>query len=130
MKRSIRFRFTTLFIGMLAAVLLAIWVINSFFLEQYYINDKVKILQDAYEQLNDCAVEQALEGRNNEQYNTTVVLIDSLNDRTFPTFWDNRLLSDLVRQYILGRSMPDTEAIISEENYKIEKRYNDFCIRH
>ena len=148
MKRSIRFRFTTLFIGMLAAVLLAIWVINSFFLEQYYINDKVKILQDAYEQLNDCAVEQALEGRNiiddlpsfyskdgeqtevsrmlrvmNEQYNTTVVLIDSLNDRTFPTFWDNRLLSDLVRQYILGRSMPDTEAIISEENYKIEKRY-------
>ena len=130
MKRSIRFRFTTLFIGMLAAVLLAIWVINSFFLEQYYINDKVKILQDAYEQLNDCAVEQALEGRNiiddlpsfyskdgeqtevsrmlrvmNEQYNTTVVLIDSLNDRTFPTFWDNRLLSDLVRQYILG-SMP------------------------
>ncbi len=31
MKRSIRFRFTTLFIGMLAAVLLAIWVINSFF---------------------------------------------------------------------------------------------------
>ena len=149
MKRSIRFRFTTLFIGMLAAVLLAIWVINSFFLEQYYINDKVKILQDAYEQLNDCAVEQALEGRNiiddlpsfyskdgeqtgvsrmlrvmNEQYNTTVVLIDSLNDRTFPTFWDNRLLSDLVRQYILGRSMPDTEAIISEENYKIEKRYD------
>ena len=61
MKRSIRFRFTALFIGMLAAVLLAIWVINSFFLEQYYINDKVKILQDAYEQLNDCAVEQALE---------------------------------------------------------------------
>ncbi len=109
----------------------------------------MKILQDAYEQLNDCAVEQALEGRNiiddlpsfyskdgeqtevsrmlrvmNEQYNTTVVLIDSLNDRTFPTFWDNRLLSDLVRQYILGRSMPDTEAIISEENYKIEKRYD------
>lgn len=106
----------------------------------------MKILQDAYEQLNDCAVEQALKGRNiiddlpsfyskdgeqtevsrmlrvmNEQYNTTVVLIDSLNDRTFPTFWDNRLLSDLVRQYILGRSMPDTEAIISEENYKIEK---------
>ena len=67
MKRSIRFRFTTLFIGMLAAVLLAIWVINSFFLEQYYINDKVKILQDAYEQLNDCAVEQALEGRSEER---------------------------------------------------------------
>ena len=64
MKNSIRFRFTALFIGMLAAVLIAIWGINSFFLEQYYINDKVKILQNAYEQLNGYAVERALEGRN------------------------------------------------------------------
>ena len=149
MKNSIRFRFTALFIGMLAAVLIAIWGINSFFLEQYYINDKVKILQNAYEQLNGYAVERALEGRNiiddlpsfyskdgeqtevsrmlrimNEQYNTTVVIIDSLNDRTFPAFWDNRLLSDLVRQYILGRRMPGTETIISQENYKIEKSYD------
>ena len=57
----------------------------------------------------------------NEQYNTTVVVIDSLNDRTFPAFWDGRLLADLVHQYILGKKAPDTETIISEENYKIEK---------
>ena len=52
MKRSIRLKFTALFIGLLAAVLLAIWAVNSFFLEQYYIKEKVKILQNAYEQLN------------------------------------------------------------------------------
>ena len=40
MKRSIRLKFTALFIGLLAAVLLAIWAVNSFFLEQYYIKKK------------------------------------------------------------------------------------------
>lgn len=149
MKRSIRLKFTALFIGLLAAVLLAIWAVNSFFLEQYYIKEKVKILQNAYEQLNQYAVEQAAKGGcvtdqlqsfystdgeqtevsrmlrvMNEQYNTTVVVIDSLNDRTFLAFWDGRLLADLVHQYILGKKAPDTETIISEENYKIEKSYD------
>ena len=32
MKRSIRLKFTALFIGLLAAVLLAIWAVKSFFL--------------------------------------------------------------------------------------------------
>ena len=43
MKRSIRFQFyDAVYRDAGALVLLAIWVI-SFFLEQYYINDKVKI---------------------------------------------------------------------------------------
>ena len=48
MKRSIRTTFIGLFIGLLAMVLLAVWAMNSFFLENYYLNDKVKILQDTY----------------------------------------------------------------------------------
>ena len=42
MKRSIRTTFIGLFIGLLAMVLLAVWAMNSFFLENYYLNDKVK----------------------------------------------------------------------------------------
>ena len=52
MKRSIRTTFIGLFIGLLAMVLLAVWAMNSFFLENYYLNDKVKILQDTYTQIN------------------------------------------------------------------------------
>ena len=40
MKRSIRTTFIGLFIGLLAMVLLAVWAMNSFFLENYYLNDK------------------------------------------------------------------------------------------
>ena len=59
MKRSIRTTFIGLFIGLLAMVLLAVWAMNSFFLENYYLNDKVKILQDTYTQINAYAMEKA-----------------------------------------------------------------------
>ena len=62
MKRSIRTTFIGLFIGLLAMVLLAVWAMNSFFLENYYLNDKVKILQDTYIQINAYAMEKAAAG--------------------------------------------------------------------
>ena len=45
MKRSVRTTFIGLFIGLMAIVLLAVWAMNSFFLEKYYLNDKLNILQ-------------------------------------------------------------------------------------
>ena len=105
MKRSIRTTFIGLFIGLLAMVLLAVWAMNSFFLENYYLNDKVKILQDTYTQINAYAMEKAAAGEDimddlqslyskdgeqneitrlirnvNEKYNITVVIVDSTND--------------------------------------------------
>ena len=118
MKRSIRTTFIGLFIGLLAMVLLAVWAMNSFFLENYYLNDKVKILQDTYIQINAYAMEKAAAGEDimddlqslyskdgeqneitrlirnvNEKYNITVVIVDSTNDETYPSFWDGRLLA-------------------------------------
>ena len=52
MKRSVRTTFIGLFIGLMAIVLLAVWAMNSFFLEKYYLNDKLNILQDTYTQIN------------------------------------------------------------------------------
>lgn len=63
MKRSIRTTFIGLFIGLLAMVLLAVWAMNSFFLEKYYLNDKVKILQDTYTQINAYAMEKRQPGK-------------------------------------------------------------------
>ena len=48
MKRSVRTTFIGLFIGLMAIVLLAVWAMNSFFLEKYYLNDKLNIPQDTY----------------------------------------------------------------------------------
>ena len=41
-----------IFVGLMAAVLITLWAVNSFFLEGFYTKQKLKLLEDAYEQLN------------------------------------------------------------------------------
>ena len=133
----------------MAIVLLAMWAVNSFVLEDFYIQAKVKILKNAYVQLNDYVMGRAdleesitedfkslysEDGEKNEisrfirtmneKYNTNIVIVDSLNDNTTPAFWDGRFLSNLVQQYILGKKSPGTETILAEDNYTIEKSYD------
>ena len=64
MKHSIRVRFTMIFIGLMAAVLLTLWAVNSFFLEGFYTNEKLKLLEEAYEQLNEFVIDKAEDGEN------------------------------------------------------------------
>lgn len=52
MKHSIRTRFTLIFIGLMAAALGALLIINSFFLERFYLQEKVKELEQAYTQVD------------------------------------------------------------------------------
>ena len=144
MKRSVRTTFIGLFIGLMAIVLLAVWAMNSFFLEKYYLNDKLNILQDTYTQINAYAMEKAAAGEDimddlqslyskdgeqneitrlirniNEKYNITIVVVDSTNGETYPSFWDGRFLADRVQQYILGRRGPKTETLVQEENLSL-----------
>ena len=149
MRQSIRVRFTMIFVGLMAAVLITLWAVNSFFLEGFYTKQKLKLLEDAYEQLNEFVIAKAEEGENitddlqslyskdgeqneasrmlrlmSEKYNTTIVIVDSMNDNTVPPFRDGRFLAERVHQYILGKNAPQTETLISEDNYKIQKSYD------
>ena len=149
MKHSIRLKFTLIFVGLMAGVLVAMWAVNSFFLEKYYIGQKVDILEDAYEYLNWYAVDKAKKGESlteelqniygdseeqtdasrmlrmmSDKYNTTIVLVDSMNNATFPSLRDGRFFAELVQQYILGKQEPNTETIVAKDNYQIQKRYD------
>ena len=52
MRHSIRKQFAMIFIGLLAGTLVLSWVINSFFLEKYYIYSKEEKINYAYEKIN------------------------------------------------------------------------------
>ena len=58
MKRSILVRFTMIFIGLMAAILLGIWGINNWMLEGFYINQKVEALQLAYTEMDTLVMEK------------------------------------------------------------------------
>ena len=52
MKRSIRKQFAGIFISMMAATVVFTWLVNSFFLDDYYMKEKQKNLVQVYESLN------------------------------------------------------------------------------
>ena len=58
MKKSIRFRFSVIFIGLMAMILLGIWGVNNWLLEDFYINQKIEALQLAYSEVNELVKEK------------------------------------------------------------------------
>lgn len=62
MKRSIRRRIMLIFIGLMAGVLVAIWAINNFWLEGYYTDQKLKVMEDAYERMDEVVMEKVRAG--------------------------------------------------------------------
>ena len=70
MKRSIRKQFAGIFIGMMAATVVFTWLINSIFLDDYYLGEKQKNLIQVYETLN--KAEKTGQLKSEEFYNVTL----------------------------------------------------------
>lgn len=64
MKHSIRYRFTLAFVGLMTLMLFAMWAVNNFWLEDFYINQKVKVLEAAYTSLDMIIKEKEAAGEN------------------------------------------------------------------
>ena len=70
MKHSIRKQFAGIFIGMMAATVIFTWLINTLFLDDYYLNEKQKNLIEVYDILNKAEKTGQLEVE--EFYNVTL----------------------------------------------------------
>lgn len=64
MKYSIRYRFTLIFIGLMTLVILMVLAVNTWCLEPFYINQKIKVMENAYELIDTTVTEQVLQGNN------------------------------------------------------------------
>lgn len=64
MKHSIRRQFTICFVGMMAATMVFCWLLNSVFLEKYYVKEKQKNLLQVYDTVNEAAKEGNLDTEN------------------------------------------------------------------
>lgn len=61
-KYSIRHRIMLIFIGLMAAMLLAIWAVNNWWLEKYYIDEKRKEMEAAYDDIDVAVLEKTRNG--------------------------------------------------------------------
>ena len=62
MKYSIRYRFTLIFIGLMTLVLLAVLAVNTWYLEPFYVNQKVKVMERTYDLIDAAVLEQMSRG--------------------------------------------------------------------
>ena len=51
-KYSIKWQLPILFTGLMALIIIIVWVVNNVWLEDYYVREKSGVLRDAYKQLD------------------------------------------------------------------------------
>mgnify|MGYP000917592025 CR=1 FL=1 len=84
-KHSIKKQFAGIFIGLMAGTILLCWFINSTLLESYYIQNKQKALQSAYERINAASTDGNLTSEKFDielqkicgRYNISMVVMDA-----------------------------------------------------
>ena len=90
LKHSIRLRFTLIFIGLTAAVIICLWGANTWWLEGFYMREKVKDLELAYAQVDGLIKEEQEAGRDIAQQ---FKALDDLRRREeHSAFADNALI--------------------------------------
>lgn len=62
MMHSIRWKFTVIFIALMAFAVAAIWCINNWFLGSYYLNYKIDILENGYHAIDEIVKEEKAKG--------------------------------------------------------------------
>ncbi|MDO4326819.1 MAG: HAMP domain-containing sensor histidine kinase [bacterium] len=147
MKHSIRARFMLVTEGLMILVLLSIWCLNNWFLEDFYIAERRGALKSAYTSLDKLVMEIQEDGKSiseeydddsyaekeslswllrelNEQSSISVLIIDNMNDKVISTSRDIDRLVARAYQYILGKKTPVFEILEQEENYAIQKTYD------
>lgn len=148
MKRSIRYRFTLIFIGLTALILIITWALNTLWLKSFYMMEKVNVLEEAYEKLDTVVMEKVRAGESIsdefETYNTeyeglgaelirnlyeksniTAVMIDSFTGTgIFSSARDKNFMEERVRRYIFGQNLGNMEILKKYDNYTIQLTYD------
>ena len=143
MRHSIRTRITFIFLGLTVLILLAVWAANTWLLEDYYVQDKIKILEKGYTSIDTILQKYPLselepysEGSNadelsevlkdlGDRYNTTIVLVDNVTgNAVVSSARDKNFLVRRLLGYALDQSEEPVEIIRKYDNYVIQRSYN------
>lgn len=155
MMKSIRSRLTVTYIALIAVMVMAIWGVNHWYLEKYYISEKVESLNEAYLAIdrqitinNEAGItiaeamrqEQGAGGavaegnlrklvrEFSDKANVSILMIDNSSYETalYSTARDAQMLKNRVNSYIFGDNRNKTTVLEEYENYKIQQTFDPF----
>lgn len=146
---------TVTYIALVAVMVMAIWGVNHWYLEKYYINDKIDSLNEAYVAIdrqiesnrkNGISIAEAMrqeqdyEGNVTEgnlrrlirefsdKTNVSILMIDNSSNETalYSTARDAQFLKNRVDRYIFGKNRMNVSVLEEYENYKIQQTFDPF----
>lgn len=131
MKKSIRRQIATIFIALVGAVLLVSILINSWFLEGFYIHNKQTALIQVYSQMNGAAKNGTLTsekmveklGELVEVGNISFVVVTEENQALLTATQNDRKTQELFTQlmgYLLNKSQARGEVLVTSDQYQIQ----------
>lgn len=109
MKKSIRIQFVMITIALLAGTVVLSYVMNNLFLEDYYILQKNRVVQEAYEKISQAANQGVLETAEFQEemrdyafrYDTNAIVINSNSEIVLAATFDGEELNTRLLGYIL-----------------------------
>lgn len=132
MKYSIKRQMATVFIGIVVFILLAVFIMNGRFLEEYYVQNKMKVLTNIYNSLDKFLEEDA--GIDSENLNKTLgPLVEKSNvslivtDATgsirikMRTDAENEELKTRLVGYRFNINQKESKLLKNKENYELRK---------
>ena len=153
MMRTIRGRITVMYITLVTVMVMAIWGVNHWYLETYYINEKIASLNEAYAAIDEQIAlneeaglsiadamkqEQDADGNKTEgnlrrlvrefsdRTNVSILMVDNRDSQTalYSTARDAQFLKERVDRYIFGQNKMNFKVLEEYENYKIQQTFD------
>lgn len=128
MKRSIRRQFALIFISLMTGIIFLCWLINTLFLEDYYVQSKMQKIYNAYETISLAANDDSYDTADFaleldavcSSYNITVCVMDARSQTKYTSTNGGKQLEDRLIGFIFG--------LVSFENIQIQKEGEDYQI--
>lgn len=126
MKKSIKKQFAGIFIMLMAATIMLCWILNTVFLQSYYLKDKQKSLFKIYELLSQCEdLEDESFGLEFETIcsttNTDAVVIGGDGRQILSTVHDTKGLMVQLFDHLMERNSVDVVVIEKTDDYRVQK---------
>ena len=127
MNYSIRVKLSILLFSFISITFVVYFIINSIFLDKYYINEKKTTLVNVYDQINDAFsgddgitnVEENHIIKMCETYGATLLVTDTAGEIDFNYGTDTRLATRLIEIIFSGHA-PNVNVIQETDNYMIQ----------
>lgn len=115
-----------IFIGLLACMVVALLVINTF-LEPYYIQNKEKSFREMYETLNQVAQDQSYSdeevssdvAKQAERNNLSFLIIDETTGNKYTNVYNQEMLFNQLLGYVINQSQQNAEILESTDAYQM-----------